>query len=402
MNRSKLINYLILQRNARRYLEISAYEEQNNLVDINCFYKRTSFPNSSEDFFLHNPEQFDIIFIDGIHTEEQVVKDILNAYPRLAINGVIILHDCMPPDAWHQREPEAYRIGENWNGTVWKAALRVFNETNYKCTLLDFDWGCGIIDTKEVQVPKCLPLPEDLSYELHYSWLLEYKKSVAVYLREQTKVFYHLACMGNWKEVFEEQILQFQQNGFREINMVVLGTGENVKAVTKTCDQLKLEVQIIFQSTELTHFEKPALLAIEDYARNNDGYVLYVHSKGVSNPTDGIKVKWRHLMMRELVQNWEYCLPQLPDQDVIGVNWRDMPPTSHFSGNFWYASTRYLRKLADFRYYYDHPRYQIWDSINNKRLGCEFWISSGREAPSVLSLFCRNVDFCNAGYWENK
>jgi hypothetical protein len=401
MNRTVLINHLIGQRKARRYLEISSHDAEDNFAHIHCSHKAILFPDSSTDF-IANEEKFDIIFIDGIHTETQVLKDISVAFLKLAANGIILLHDCMPPDAWHQREPEAYKKGENWNGTAWKAVLRTFNESCYKCTLLDTDWGCGLIDTMETQVPKRLHLPETLAYEHHYTLLLEYKISVAAYLREQTNVFYHLACMGNWRDVFGEQMQQFQQNGFRRIDLTLLGNGEDVKTAAKIYEGLKLEVRIIFQAPELSHFEKPALLAIEAYAKNNAGYVLYTHSKGVSNPADGTKAKWRRLMMRELVDGWERCVVQLPYYDVIGVNWRDMPPTSHFCGNFWYASTGYLRNLADFSHYYDHPRYQIWDSISNKRLGCEFWISSGKQGPRVLSVFCRNVDFCNAAYWRNR
>ncbi|MBO9205510.1 MULTISPECIES: class I SAM-dependent methyltransferase [Niastella] len=402
MDRIALINYLIVQRNARRYLEVTAHHHQNNFVHIHCPYKVATWPASSNDFFASNHEQFDLIFIDGIHTEEQVLTDIQEAFGHLSPNGIIVIHDCMPPDAWHQREPEAYKVGENWNGTVWKAVLRVFNECVYKCSLIDTDWGCGVIDTAQMQVPKQLQLPEKLLYELNYSWLLEYKQTVSAYLSEWVSVFYHLACMGNWQEVFKEQLLQLRQHNFRKIMLTILGTAQDVQVVDTICYELQMDIQILFSATEFTHFEKPALYAIEEYAKKNEGFVLYLHSKGVSNPADGTKIKWRRLMMRELVQNREYCLSQLPKYDVVGVNWREQYPTSHFCGNFWYASTKYLRKLADFKNYYDHPRYQIWDAVDSKRLGCEFWISSGKEQPRVLSLYCRNVDFCNANYWSNK
>ncbi len=308
------------------------------------------------------------------------------------------MHDCMPPDEWHQREPNNYKTGENWNGTVWRAVLRFFNETNYKCTLLDNDWGCGVIDTSQLQNPKYIQLSGKLNYEEHYPYLLEYKRSIGAYLRDQVKVFYHLACLGNWQEVLKEQMLQFKLTEFQQINMTILGTEEDVKTVNIICDELKVQVQIIYYSPELTQFEKPTLLAIEDYAKENKGYVLYLHSKGVTSPCDETKGKWRRLMMKELVDNWEYCLNNLPYYDIVGVNWRDMPPISHFSGNFWYSSTRYLRTLVDFNDYYEKPLYQPSD---NKRLGCEFWISSGSEMPRLLSLFCRNVDFCNSNFWEN-
>ena len=408
MNRTELINYLLAQRHGQRYLEIGVHDEQHNFAHIRCAYKVgvdikpvAIFHGTSDEFFARNHAEFDLIFIDGLHTEAQALKDIANAQRCLAPGGIIVLHDCMPPDAWHQREPEAYREGENWNGTVWKAALRVFNQTNYKCTLIDTDWGCGVIDTAQSQMPRGRALPDELIYEQHYAWLLEYRISVAAYLREQVKVFYHLACTGNWRRVFAEQLRQLQQNGFQRLALTVLGPEEDLQTVHTLCAELKLQVSIIFHAPDLAYFEQPALLAIQAYARHNEAFVLYLHSKGVSRPADETKAKWRRLMMRELVEKWERCMLQLPHYDVIGVNWRDIPPVSHFSGNFWYASTKYLRTLTDFASYYEHPRYQLWDAINAKRLGCEFWIGSGREPPRVLSLVCRNVDFCAAEFWHS-
>lgn len=409
MNKADLINYLIKQRNYKRYLEIGMHGQQHNFAHIQCCDKihlasgsTPHFDESYNFFFNYSNEKFDLIFIDGIHTEDQVLKDINNAFKSLKEGGTILLHDCMPPDAWHQRGVEEFHQGENWNGTVWKAVLRIFNQTKYKCTLIDTDWGCGIIDTAMSQSPLFRDLPPDLDYEVHYKWLLGYKTSVTAFLRDRIKLYYHLACMGNWQQVLEEQLLQLRENGFQQINMTVLGGKEDLQRVNLTCENLKLDADIIFHDSELNYFEQPALLAIEEYAKQNEGHVLYLHSKGVSNPNDDTKVKWRRLMMRELVENWESCVLQLTKYDLIGVNWRDMPPVSHFCGNFWYASTQYLRKLVNFKHYYQNPRFQIWDAINHKRLGCEFWIGSANEKPNVLSLFCRNVDFCNKDYWRDK
>jgi len=180
------------------------------------------------------------------------------------------------------------------------------------------------------------------------------------------------------------------------------GHGKGITICAKYTRRPKNKATALFHDTDLNHFEKPALLAIENYASSHNGYVLYLHSKGVSNPGDESKGKWRRLMMRELVDKWENCVLQLQHYDVIGVDWRDMPPISHFCGNFWYASSKYLRKLADFNFYYDNPRYRIWDRICDKRLGCEFWISSSKETPRVLSLVGRNIDFCNPVYWSDK
>jgi hypothetical protein len=406
MNKIELINYLIKLRNYNRYLEITVHNVQDNFVHIQCADKKQIISGQQNNYQWINDDnegkKFDIIFIDGIHTEEQVASEIEIAYHCLSGNGVIIIHDCMPPDEWHQRDMKAFKEGENWNGTVWKAVLRTFNNTTYKCTLLDTDWGCGLIDMTEAQIPKSMQLPERLDYQIHYPWLLEYKKSVGAFLREKVSVFYHLACMGNWQEVYKEQMLQLQQNGFQQINLTVLGTKDDLDIVNSINEALNINASIVFKAPDLNYFETPALIAIEEYARKKEGYVLYLHSKGVSNPADQTKIKWRRLMMKELVDKWEYCMPQLPYYDMIGVNWREMPPVSHFCGNFWYASTKYLRKLADFSNYYNNTAHSFYDIIDPRRLNCEFWISSSAEPPKLLSLYCRDADFCNHNFWRNK
>jgi SAM-dependent methyltransferase len=406
MTRTELINQLLLARRGTRYLEIGVRAEVDNLAHIRCPHKVgvdvepvTTFHGTSDEFFSQNDDRFDVIFIDGLHTEQQAAKDIANAYRALVPGGAIVLHDCMPPDAWHQREPEAVSPGENWNGTVWKAALREFNRTEHRCEIVATDWGCGVIDTAREQVPACSALPADLEYERHYAWLLEYEISVETFVRDRVRVFYHLACIGNWRDVFAGQMSLLRRSGFRSIDLTVLGETSDMGEVDAICERSRIDARTILRSAELTLFETPTLRAIEDYARGHHGHVLYLHSKGVSNPGDGTKARWRKVMMRELVENWEPRMRELAHYDAIGVNWRDMPPLSHFCGNFWYASTSYLRTLADFQTYYDHPRYRIWDAINDKRLGCEFWIGSGATAPQVLSLVCRNEDFCSPAFW---
>lgn len=407
MNRTEVINNLINQRNSKKYLEIGVYNEQHNFAHINCAYKVgvdikpiTTFCGTSDDFFAYNQEKFGTIFIDGLHTEEQTIKDITNACNCLTNGGVIILHDCMPPDAWHQREPEEFRDGEEWNGTVWKAVLRVFNQSRHRCILLDTDWGCGIIDTYHNQVPLNLTLDSDLNYDQHYPLLLKYKTTAADYLQEQVKVFYHLASMRNWQEVFTEQMQQLKQNGFNTINLTMLGSEEDLKVMDQISEKLNVTVNLLFKNPDLTLYEQPAMLAIEEFARQNEGFVLYLHSKGVSDPDSSTKINWRHLMMQELVENRVYCLQQLLYHDIIGVDWRDNPP--HFSGNFWYASTSYLRTLKDFKEFYEHNSIQFADPFDYHRLTCEFWIGSSEEPPRVLSLVCRNVDFyyCAEEFWE--
>ncbi len=55
---------------------------------------------TSDEYFgrLVDPEQqFDVIFLDGLHTVEQTLRDLLNALPHLQPQGVIVVDDVRPP-----------------------------------------------------------------------------------------------------------------------------------------------------------------------------------------------------------------------------------------------------------------------------------------------------------------
>ena len=76
---------------------------------------------TSDQFFAENKSTFDLIFIDGLHVYEQVLKDIDNSLKVLNENGVILIHDCLPSKIWHQTIPQTH---SSWNGDVWKSIVK--------------------------------------------------------------------------------------------------------------------------------------------------------------------------------------------------------------------------------------------------------------------------------------
>ena len=60
----------------------------------------------------------DVAFIDGLHHYDQVLRDLAHVERRMAPDGVILIHDCLPPDASvATREPTGAGM---WAGDVWK------------------------------------------------------------------------------------------------------------------------------------------------------------------------------------------------------------------------------------------------------------------------------------------
>ena len=146
--RYDIINKIIIKRNYTSYLEIGCFKDET-FNQINIKKKIGVDPTSggnlrmtSDQFFKDNKEKFDLIFIDGLHVYEQVIKDIFNSIKVLKENGIILVHDCLPRKLWYQTPT---RMSDTWNGDVWKAIVEcrtLENIDTYTCLA---DEGIGVI-----------------------------------------------------------------------------------------------------------------------------------------------------------------------------------------------------------------------------------------------------------------
>ena len=161
---SDMINRLITERNLDSYLEIGLDLPTENYLLIATSNKESCDPfknpeygeeadavinecltyhmTSDEMFERMDPDRkYDIIFIDGLHKEEQVIKDIVNSMHHLNVGGYIVLHDCLPRDYESQLEEKTVIT---WNGSVWKAIPKL-KELGIEYYTVDSDEGTCII-----------------------------------------------------------------------------------------------------------------------------------------------------------------------------------------------------------------------------------------------------------------
>ena len=155
-SRIALVNHFIRINGYTSYLEIGVRDKSDMFENVECQQTTSVDPDPaakadhqlpSDEFFELNKEQFDIVFIDGNHTGEQVERDILNSLTCLAPNGVILLHDMNPPTIFHaRRNYEVSGRTPSWNGTSWKgfASLRKTHD-DLAMHVVDTDWGVGIV-----------------------------------------------------------------------------------------------------------------------------------------------------------------------------------------------------------------------------------------------------------------
>jgi hypothetical protein len=168
MNRTSIINILLKHNQGNKYLEIGVYDGAN-FNSVNCKYKIGVDPDlsskatmhlKSDEFFNISQEKFDLIFIDGLHHYDQVMKDINNSLSRLNDNGIIVCHDMNPEKEEHQIIPYS---GGIWNGDCWKAFVQLRRlRPDLEMFVIDADYGCAVIKKGNQEV---LKIDEEVNWE---------------------------------------------------------------------------------------------------------------------------------------------------------------------------------------------------------------------------------------------
>ena len=189
MDRITLIQNLINKKRYRRYLEIGTYKGVSFLpircrkkIAVDPFFKvrrkeklkwlfknpfnfRNSYFRMKSDVFFKEQKLFlekrrpDIVLVDGLHTFEASLNDVLNSLRHLSEKGVIIMHDCYPPHKAAATpgtsSADAKKAGVEgwtgqWCGDVWKTIIYLREQYNgvLDVFVLNTDMGLGVIKQK--------------------------------------------------------------------------------------------------------------------------------------------------------------------------------------------------------------------------------------------------------------
>jgi hypothetical protein len=152
-NRIALVNLLLSKYENPKYLEIGCASNSLfnsvfacNKVGIDPANGGT-MRKTSDEFFKKNRTNFDVVFVDGLHTYEQVRKDINNALRFLNLNkkhgSWICLHDMLPGN-WKEQHVPILTKGA-WTGDVWKVAFELGQTQGVEFKILKIDHGVGVI-----------------------------------------------------------------------------------------------------------------------------------------------------------------------------------------------------------------------------------------------------------------
>jgi SAM-dependent methyltransferase len=173
-----VVNELLSTTNQKRYLEIGV-QRGKCAAKVNASEKwgvdpeplggaqrsfHQLFKQTSDDFFARvSPgRKFDVIFVDGLHHADQVLRDVENALRHLAEGGFIVMHDCNPQSEEAQRVPRMCGV---WNGDCWKAMVELRKRPDLVAFTIDSDHGVGVVRRGRNPDPLVGPPPmADLTY----------------------------------------------------------------------------------------------------------------------------------------------------------------------------------------------------------------------------------------------
>jgi len=169
-----MFNRVISQRGYTRYLEIGV-SNGGTFYNIECQVKHGVDPNNkdilypitSDEFFENCNQTYDLVFIDGDHECNQVLRDINNSIQHLSPNGIIFIHDTKPHTELMQRSPmpPSEKLCERglWTGDVWKAIAKFRStRTDFTVRTFNIELGLTILERGEETL---IEIPEELTYE---------------------------------------------------------------------------------------------------------------------------------------------------------------------------------------------------------------------------------------------
>lgn len=165
-------------------------------------------------------------------------------------------------------------------------------------------------------------------------------------------IFFHVMAMNHVLSVIDTEVSALYYSGlYAQAHAIYVflahqtGDPATRKGVTQFFERQGSKFQLVKESDNRTSYERLTLEAMPGMV-NDDDVVFYLHSKGVSHKQADRESRrlWTGMMLFWLVYDYEACLAKLQSHDTVGVMYRKQPKP-HWSGNFWWATGRHIRRL---------------------------------------------------------
>ncbi len=111
---------------------------------------------------------YDLAFVDSFHTYNCSYRDLFSAFSVLGPRGIIVVHDCHPPDEAHVQPEFQERF---WCGETYGAYIDFVNSLkNIEYYTVDTDYGCGVIKKNIPPIQSPLSRPQNTPKRMLSDW----------------------------------------------------------------------------------------------------------------------------------------------------------------------------------------------------------------------------------------
>ena len=165
-------------------------------------------------------------------------------------------------------------------------------------------------------------------------------------------IFWHTYLTGDYKLVVQEQMTKLITSGlYNEVDYIFTGISatsvHDVNWFMKLLSSYEKFFPILHSDN---HGEKPTMRLLVNYAKENECYIMYFHTKAVSN-TGYNNTLWRWSMDYSVIYKHKECIELLDKGvDAVGPNLRKNTHVGyypHFSGTYWWSTSKYIQSLNE-------------------------------------------------------
>ena len=215
-------------------------------------------------------------------------------------------------------------------------------------------------------------------------------------------IYIHIFVKNNWKDVFKNISKNIKLSGL--YNRTKLIKCFFIGDLNKSEIQLDPKIKAIINKDQ-NLLEKYTLQNLYNDSCKKNFYVLYLHSKGVTKPDNKMIKDWLNYMLYFNLYKWETILKYLKKYDTVGVNLKGRP-FLHYSGNFWWSKSSYIRKLDRNIDVLLLKQNKGWWRKKYNYYSSEYWVTcSNMYTPydrKCLSLYSSGVNHYKEYYKKDK
>jgi len=191
--------------------------------------------------------------------------------------------------------------------------------------------------------------------------------------------FYHIYSNGAWIPPVHDHIRTLKQSGLIDkldtFQIGLVGAEHTRNEVKSFLDSENVSYTVCTEVDD--GWEQETQDKIHDFAQDNDGYVLYAHTKNAIN-INPLHIAWRLSMTYHTVVIWEDVIKHLDNgycavgsHYLEGGNENVKTVSGFYAGTFWWTHLKYIKNFPD-------------KPDRSSRYGAEGWI--GWLKPTVEAM----------------